>query len=140
MRFWDSSALVPLLIAEEAAGRLAALLEIDDNMAVWWGTLIECDAALARRQRDGSLQDADASAARSRLSRYAGIWSEIAPSNQVRDQARRHLRIHSLRAADALQLAAALAFANHEPAGVEFVCLDERLADAAAREGFSVVG
>lgn len=40
---------------------------------------------------------------------------------------------------DALQLAAAIVAAEHEPASLPFVSLDERLNDAAAREGFQVL-
>ena len=49
------------------------------------------------------------------------------------------LRVHPLRAADALQLAAAVAFAEDNQAGVRFVSFDARLNDAAAREGFPVL-
>ena len=50
------------------------------------------------------------------------------------------LRVHALRAADALQLAAALLASDEEPAGLDIVTLDSRLADAARREGFRVSG
>jgi hypothetical protein len=50
------------------------------------------------------------------------------------------LRVHDLRAADALQLAAAIAAAEGQPASLELVCLDDRLIRAAEREGFPIVG
>jgi hypothetical protein len=49
------------------------------------------------------------------------------------------LAAHPLRAADALQLAAALVWTGEAAAGEAFVCLDERLRDAARREGFEVL-
>ncbi len=49
------------------------------------------------------------------------------------------MRVHALRAADSLQLAAALIAANHDPATLEIVSLDARLATAARREGFKVL-
>ncbi|MHC4974262.1 MAG: hypothetical protein ACYTG3_18225 [Planctomycetota bacterium] len=52
---------------------------------------------------------------------------------------KRLLGIHNLRAADALQLGAALAAASDDPTAWELVCLDECLARAARREGFAVV-
>jgi hypothetical protein len=67
-------------------------------------------------------------------------WHEVAPSESLRRSAERLLRVHSLRAADSLQLAAALVAANHDPQSIEFVCLDARLAAAAQREGFAVLG
>jgi predicted nucleic acid-binding protein len=65
-------------------------------------------------------------------------WIEVVASNAVRGAAERAVAVHSLRAADALQLAAAITWRSGDPAGAGFVCLDERLADAASREGFSV--
>jgi hypothetical protein len=50
------------------------------------------------------------------------------------------LRVHDLRVADALQLAAALAAAEARPATLAVVCLDDRLGAAAEREGFPVLG
>jgi predicted nucleic acid-binding protein len=51
----------------------------------------------------------------------------------------RFLRVHSLRAADALQLAAAFIAAERRPPSLEVITLDERLADAARKEGFALV-
>lgn len=44
-----------------------------------------------------------------------------------------------LRAADALQLAAALAAAENNPSALSIVTLDDRLAEAAEREGFPLM-
>jgi hypothetical protein len=65
-------------------------------------------------------------------------WQEIAPTPQVREQAERLVRVHPLRAADALQLAAGLVAADFRPGSLTFVTLDERLARTAQREGFAV--
>src|SRR6266513_3169712 len=134
MKFWDSSAVVPLLVVEQQRDELLALLQRDPRMLVWWGTPVECTAALARREREGALSVADAGAALERLRDVAVTWQEILPSDAVRSTAQRLLRVHPLRAADSLQLAAA----EHEPATLEIVSLDERLNEAASREGFRV--
>ena len=63
----------------------------------------------------------------------------MAPSETVRRIARRALRVHDLRAADALQLAAATVAAESDPASLELISLDRRLLEAARREGFPVV-
>lgn len=78
--------------------------------------------------------------ARGRLDRFAATWQEVQPTEPLRDNARRLLRVHDLRAADALQLAAGVAAAEGRPATLAFVCLDDRLAGAAEREGFPVIG
>ncbi|MGH7567607.1 MAG: hypothetical protein ACREL9_01365 [Gemmatimonadales bacterium] len=65
-------------------------------------------------------------------------WQEILAGDAVRMTAQRLLRVHPVRAGDALQLAAAIIAAGHEPATLEFVSLDARLNEAASREGFPV--
>ncbi len=140
MKFWDSSALLPLLIDEPARTRLLALLEEDAEVLAWWGTSVEITSALARREREALLSADEVSAALGTVRELAQSWHEIVPSDAVRRTAERLLRTHPLRAADALQLAALLIAANHDPSSLELVCLDERLTSAARREGFTVLG
>lgn len=139
MRFWDASAVVPLLVAEAPTRGLLAMLEQDPLMLVWWGTPVECTSAVARREREGALSARDAARALERLRSLGDAWQEVLPTDPIRSTAQRLLRVHPLRAADALQLAAATLAAEHEPASLELVCLDDRLAEAAQREGFPVV-
>ena len=109
-------------------------------MLVWWGTEVECVSAIARVERDGDLPSDLARAALERLDGFSNGWSEVQAGEFVRRSARRLLRVHSLRAADALQLAAAVVAAEGDPASLEVVTLDDRLTDAARREGFVVRG
>lgn len=138
MRFWDASAVVPLLIKEPTYPALSTLLESDSTLVVWWGTLVECTSALARREREGTLAAPDATSAFDRLHQLAERWAEILPSSAVRNLAQRILRTHTLRAADSLQLAAAIVASEHSPRSLEFVCLDAQLTNAASREGFLI--
>ena len=137
--FWDSSAVVPLLVAEPPRDVLLGILDQEPEMIVWWGTPVECASAIARREQEGSLRMAEAGQALERLRTLTGAWNEVLPSESIRSTAQRMLRVHPLRAADSLQLAAALIAAEHEPSGLGFVSLDERLVEAATREGFRVV-
>lgn len=139
MRFWDASAIVPLLVAEPASDGMLGLLDADPELLVWWGTPVECVSALARREREGALAAASVTQAVERLRAVAAAWQEVLPGDLVRAAAQRLLRVHPLRAADALQLAAAVVAAEHDAATLPFVCLDERLAEAAAREGFPIL-
>ena len=139
MRFWDASAIVPLLVAEEWTRRLQALAAKDTAMLVWWGSPVECISALARLERDGALNPASMTHALQRLRQLAAAWHEVDPSDEIRETAARFLRVHPLRAADALQLAAAFAAAERRPASLELVTLDDRLAHAARKEGFVVL-
>jgi len=138
MIFWDASAVVPLLLAETSSTSARAVTEADGAMIVWWATPVECLSAIARREGAGALSPAHAAAARGRLDRLAGTWGEVLPAEQVRTQAGRLLRVHPLRAADALQLAAALTWARQRPGGHVLCTLDARLAEAAAKEGFEL--
>jgi predicted nucleic acid-binding protein len=119
---------------------MRALYRSDSGVLTWWGALVECESALSRLEREGLLQPRSASRARGRLDRFAATWQEVQPSEPLRDAARRLLRVHELRAADALQLAAAGAASEGRPITLALVCLDDRLAAAAEREGFPVLG
>lgn len=138
MRFWDTSALVPLLVQEPRTARARELLALDAELAVWWATPVECWSTLSRRAREGALPPDAEDAAAARLEVLRGAWYEVLPTEQVRAGTRRLLRMHALRAADALQLAAALAWAAGEE-GQELVSADARLCDAARLEGLAVV-
>ena len=140
MRFWDSSAIVPLLVFEESSRRIQSLAAEDPVMLVWWGSAVECVSALARCEREGSLDDRTAILAFERLRRLASDWHEVDPSDAVRETAARFVRVHPLRANDALQLAAAYQAAEQRPGSLTIVTLDERLAGVARKEGFSVSG
>ncbi len=138
MRFWDSSAVIPLTVTEASTDGIRATAEQDPVMCVWWATEVECVSALARLEREGALTDTGITGALERLDLLAESWNEVQPVAAVRTAARRLLRVHALRAADALQLAAAVIAAEGQPASLEVVTLDERLAVAARREGFTV--
>lgn len=135
MRFWDSSALVPLLLQQPRTEHARHLIEEDGEPVVWWGSTVECGSAIARLHREGHLGRAEEAEARSLLDALRQSWFEIQPADGVREQALRLVRLHTLRAADALQLAAALEWAG-SPREAAFVTFDERLRDAAQREGF----
>lgn len=139
MKFWDATAIVPLLLDDPVREPLLAILEADPTMAVWWASPVEVTSAMARREREGTLSLLEATAAVQRLRMLDRSWHEIAPSDALRGSAQRLLRVHPLRAADSLQLAAALAVAGDDPGSLTFVCLDQRLADAARKEGLDVV-
>lgn len=139
MRFWDSSAIVPLCIDEARTAELRALAIEDAGIAVWWLTRTECLSAVSRRLREGELAVTDEHAARTVLRALEHAWSEVQPTDRVRNAADRMLVVHELRTADALQLAAALDWCDGRTDGAAVVCLDRRLRLAAHREGFLVL-
>ena len=139
MRFWGASAIVPLLMMEASTKHLQALAAKDSAMLVWWGTEVECASAIARLEREGGLDEQAVAQAFERLKQLAGGWHEVDASDAVREAAVRFLRVHPLRAADALQLAAAFVAAERRPASLEVITLDDRLAVAARKEGFALI-
>lgn len=139
MRFWDSSALLSLLAEQPGGPEVAPLLTQDPDTVLWWGTPVEMESGACRLRRTGLLSDHDLSLLLTNISEAVSQSEQIEPTEQVRTTALRVLRIHDLRAANALQLAAALVWTEHNPRGVGFVCLDRRLREAAEREGFTVL-
>jgi len=139
MRFWDSSAVIPLCLKEQMSEPVRRLIKADEDIVVWWTTKIECLSALARRRRESVLSTDAEMKARIILSALAAEWSEVQPSELVRQRAERLLSIHPLRSADSFQLAAALIWAQESPQGLEMVCLDQNLREAAHKEGFTII-
>lgn len=137
MTYWDSAAIVPLLIAEKQTARYAKLRD-RETIVTWWGTPVECVSALARKLREQTLTPVGFAAAFVFLDQLQKSWTEIQPSPQLRQTATKLLRIYPLRAADVLQLAAAIVASDFDPAGRRFLSEDERLKNAAATEGFLV--
>ena len=114
---------------------MRSLYRADTDMLVWWSTRVECRSALARERRMKRLTTRAFDTAIERLTWLADRWVEVEPSDAIRDAADRLIGTHDLRAADALQLGAAIAI---KPP-IDFVVLDRRLALAARAEGFVVL-
>jgi hypothetical protein len=140
VRFWDASAIVPLVCREPESPRCRAWLREDPVLVVWALAATEVVSALARKRREGALSGSQHVEAKRRLASLEGAWSEVAALDAVRARARRLLEVHPLTAADALHLGAALVVVEERPEGMGFVAFDERLAEAAEREGFATLG
>lgn len=138
MTFWDSSAIIPLLVRQPASARVDPWWERDPRLVLWTLTPVEITSALWRLVRDGSISEREAQAADLRAQQLADASRLVTDIEGVKALARRTLRLHALRAADAMQLAAALVWVAGRPQGRTFLTLDERLATSARREGFDV--
>ena len=137
--FWDSSALVPLCAPWQGDdSRLWGLL-VEFPAIVWWASPVEVRSAIARQLRLGEIAAAQEQAALRRLTLLRQDWTEILPNPGLRELAEDRLSRHELRAAAALQLAAALTWCRERPAGRPFLCRDRRLIAAARAEGFLVL-
>jgi predicted nucleic acid-binding protein len=136
--FWDTSAIIPVLLPEPRSAALTETLAADREVTVWWGTPVECLSALYRRHRDSPVPAPLLTEALSRLRALVEDADAVSPTDEVRRRAGRLVAAHPLRTADALQLGAALVWCEEQSHGEGFVCLDDRLREAARREGFSL--
>ena len=139
MRFWDANAVVPLTVNETRSGDMRRLLMEDGDQITWWGTRTECVSALARKTREGDIVPIGQARARVVLFYLSESWDEVLLSDHLRAVAEGFLDAHPLKAADALQLAAAHTWCAGQTQGREFVCLDRQLRSAAEAEGFTVL-
>lgn len=139
MRYWDSSALIPLLVEEPRSPELREILKSDPSLISWWGTPIECFSALWRRKRESLFTEKDFQEILERLGKLTQEIDLVAPTTALRERTLRLISLHPLRSANALQLAAALRWSQEQTRGVSLVCIDERLCQAALAEGFSVL-
>jgi predicted nucleic acid-binding protein len=140
VRFWDTSALVPLVVAERGTALAERLLGEDPGVVVWTLTRVELLSALARRRRAEPRAARRLAAARREILGAWPRWSEVTDVDSVRRHAERVVETHAIRAADALQIGAALVAADGEPASLDFVTFDASQREAAEREGFRVIG
>jgi len=139
VKFWDSSAIIPLCIKEPDSDTVKPIITADPDIVVWWATRVECTSAMSRRSREGTIGTRATVQAKNILHTLSGEWSEVQPTELARQRAERLLMVHRRGAADAFQLASALIWAEESARGSEIVCLDQNLREAATKEGFTVL-
>jgi predicted nucleic acid-binding protein len=109
------------------------------QIVAWWTTPVEMRSAFERLLRMGDLTPKQHGAAGQALNQLRRGWRELQPTEALRAEAEKLLIRYPLRAADALQLAAAWTWALGYPAGHVFVSGDAQLMDAARQLGFQIV-
>jgi len=136
VRFWDSSALVPLVVDEETTDAVNALAATDSTIVVSFVTPIEVESAIWRRTR-GTLDAAARQRSHQRLAALHNEWIVVDGYASVLAEAQRMVGRHGLRGADAIQLAAAIIVRGSGT--LPFVTFDDELITAARAEGFPVL-
>ena len=139
MKFWDSSALVALMVNQSSTAQAEAWLGDDQDLVVWALSETEIVSALWRLCREGTVSETDALDVEAFARKLLRGAHRIVDFTRVHTHACRALHVHPLRAADALQLGAALAWADGNTDGKGFCCLDTKLGTAARKEGFNVL-
>lgn len=137
--FWDTSAIVPLCCRQDDSQAARRLLRQHPRAVVWWGTPVEAVSSFNRLVREGKLTAKGLKQAMARLNVLQRAWSEVLPTERVRQLSESLPEQQGLRALDSFQLAAALVWCREKPHGRVFVCYDVRLAEAATKVGFSVL-
>jgi predicted nucleic acid-binding protein len=135
--FWDTSALIPLCVHQKQS-KLASKLFAGYGIAVWWATPLEIISGLTRLARMKEITRDQFLVGKQREESLAQVWDIVSPSRSILIHARLLVGSYPLRAADALQMAAALGYFENSPKGKVFITADQRLADAADKGGFSV--
>jgi predicted nucleic acid-binding protein len=136
--FWDTSALVPLCVSQQATAA-ASQLAREQEMVVWWATPVEARSAFARLARMQNLTASEFMQAQTRLERLRRAWREIQPTDALRAIAESLLDRYQLCAADSLQLAAACTWALNRPRDRRFISADRQLLEAARQTGFRAI-
>ncbi len=137
--FWDTSGIVPLCCFQAPSADATRTARVYARQVAWWTTAVEAVSAFNRLYREKNLTLEGKQQALHRLAYLRRRWNEVQPTDEVRDTAERLLGVHKLRAADALQLAAALIWCSQRPRGRSFIAADGDLARAAEAEGFTVI-
>jgi len=102
-------------------------------------TRVEVVSAIARRKREQPELVAYWDRVTREIYEVASRWTEVLDAVSARLHAERIVMDHPLRTADALQIGAAIVAADGDPESLELVTLDQRLGEAARREGFRVL-
>jgi predicted nucleic acid-binding protein len=139
VRFWDSSALVPLIVQQTATAEAERWIAEDGAVVAWTLSFVELVSALRRQVREGGASEAIARQAEELAGELLSRAHVVSDVEGVKAIAVRLLRVHALRAADALQLGAAVAWSGGRPEGAILHTFDLRLGEAASREGFRVI-
>ena len=138
MRYWDASALVPLVVSQPESKLARGWLAADESIVTWVWTRTEIVSAIERWAREGLIDRRERRSSLEEFDRLAVDWDEVGDILAVRSRALRLLARHPLRAADAGQLAAAILIQEQIPGPLSFMCFDRRLALAAEREGLRI--
>ena len=134
MIFWDSSAIVPLCVNEPATSTVRSILAEDPVTVVWWTTRTEVHLCPSAADSRGQSYFSGRKIGKGRAGDPSSTWIEIQPTARLRAIAERLLAVHSLRSADAFQLAAALQWCRGHTTDMSLVCFDTRLRSAAYKE------
>lgn len=140
--FLDTSSATKLYVSEIGTSEMVALVQHPDthNLAILSITVVEFRSAVRRRQRTGSLDEAQAAVALTEFHSQLRDRIDVRPvTNDVFSLAEELIDRHPLKASDAIQLAGCLMLRAVSSEAPTFVASDHQLLRSAAGEGLSVL-
>jgi predicted nucleic acid-binding protein len=139
MLYWDSSALVASFISEQETNKVRSFSMNAGDLRSYTAiiTPLEIESAIQRRFKEQSITVKQIDEARLLTMEFRKKTYLVVADQNILDIALHIQKIYNLRVADALQLGSARA-GTENPSKVYFLCLDEKLNEAAKREGFNV--
>lgn len=141
--FLDSSALAKRYLPEVGTRWLRQQVAAEENSVIVSRlTTVEVMSAVARRQREGTINDEVVTGIHRLLIRhFQQQFIVVDVNHQLTENAIKLLTAHPLRAYDAMQLASAKfvnqRLINNNLPSLTFLCADTRLLDIAQREGLN---
>ncbi|HQZ81847.1 MAG TPA: type II toxin-antitoxin system VapC family toxin [Pyrinomonadaceae bacterium] len=137
--FWDTSAIIPLFCNQVTSIETRRVRQKFNELAIWWGTHVEVYSGVNRLLRERAISRDQSQASLAKWNMAYSISRIVQPEDKVLQLAIQLTCDRNIRALDAFQLAAALAWCREKPRNRPFVCADKRLGDAANDAGFKVV-
>jgi predicted nucleic acid-binding protein len=142
VQFWDSSALLPLVVWQPPfSEQCRRAFRTTAPRAVAFLARVECRAAIERLVRAGTLKSTARRRALTQVDKLVAGFDVVAFSAEVEAYALELVHRYALRSLDALQLGCARTLSAGAGANMvpELLCCDRRLADAAASEGYPLL-
>lgn len=138
MRYWDTSALLPLLLKQRCSENIREIIKEDKAISTSWISKVELSSAICRLEREGHISEIELDSLLRRVDMLIQSCCIVHPSEKLSDRAMRALRSHSIKSLDAIQLASALIVSKDVTNNFEFITLDKQLGNIARKEGFIV--
>lgn len=136
IRYFETSALVKLLVVEPDSDLVHGLFRESSARAVHEIAYVEMHSALSRKARTDAVDPAVVSDIRDRIDSLWGLLDRVRVAWRLLQEAARLTADHPLPAYDSLHLASVLRLsANTGEEPFEFVCFDTTLRRAAETEG-----
>jgi predicted nucleic acid-binding protein len=137
--YLDTSALVKLYIDEAESTAVKQRVEVARIVSTSRVAYVEARAGIARKFREAELSKTEYKHMIEDLEEDWQSYFIVEVSESITKLAGQLVHRNPLRGFDAIHLASALFLKNRTHLELSFACVDERLKDAARREGLTII-